>query len=420
MFQKMLGSSLKFLFSIGLLSALTTGCYSPTGNQKSNPSISNDVVTPVAQNKNTHKILARQGVIIDYPQTWQTQAYYDAPPLEDEEDISVKPRENSTFFNTVEVIDFLPASNKNVTVKLDIEKLPRSMTLEEAYEEVIKEKLEAYSDDDRLGSYSNSFKDLKLTKLNKSRQEVYEFTYSRFNNEKRIRGKVLFAVNGESDELYILHYQAPETEYEQNFDEINSVIQSFQLVDKDNSVVLIREEVEDIFKSDKFFCGEGYENNKIAPTIFANHHWGNVPVMRFESSQFPDWPPEKRCQEIAKRLTDFYHRGLLVHVEVGYPPKSLLDAAKIYLREESGFSLNKLEEMLQALKPGALATSDDKNDRIPVICISAKALDGAQSHDDLPQKYVALLMTMTHEEDHQAIVASIKSLTTDPQQIVVH
>ena len=116
MFNKRFRSFLVTFSSTCLFAGLITGCNSSddqgisSNNSGNNQTNISDVI-----NENTHDILARQGVVINYPETWQTQAYYNAPPLEDEKDVSVKPRENSTFFNTVEVIDFLPTRNKNVT-----------------------------------------------------------------------------------------------------------------------------------------------------------------------------------------------------------------------------------------------------------------------------------------------------------------
>ena len=55
-------------------------------------------------------------------------------------------------------------------------------------------------------------------------------------------------------------------------------------------------------------------------------------------------------------------------------------------------------------------------DTIPVVCVSAVR----GSHLDLPQKYVGLLMTLTHQEDHQAIIWAIRDLGTNPEEILLH
>ena len=417
MLTKGLGSRSLFISVMILLSSLVTGCdvFDKKGNAgEIGTGNSEELIEEEVTNKNIHPILARQGVEIYYPSEWKTQAYYNPTPLPDE-DPTVKPREHSTFFKTREIIDFLPTNSKNVTVELEIEVLPSQMTLEEAYDEVIDKKLKLYTNEDRLGKYSNFYENLKLINLKRSKQKAYQFTYSRLNNQERVRGKVIFAVKNNSNELYILHYQAPEEKYERYFDEVDEVLQSFKLNDKDTSIVLSREDVQSIFKREKFFCGEVYENNesKSIPTIFANHHWGNVPIMKFIDPEFEDWPPQKRCEEIAGRLTNFYHRGLFVHVEVGYLPKNLLRIADT-LREDSDQPLNVLkglEDVIADFDPKEIGLRQkDKNNKIPVICISAKEGD----HLDLPRKHVALLMTMKDKDDHDKILKSIKSLTSNP------
>lgn len=132
---------------------------------------------------------------------------------------------------------------------------------------------------------------------------------------------------------------------------------------------------------DIFFCGSINEK----PTIMARHHWGNIPVISFKSEAFSSdgWPPQKRCQEIAKRLDEFYEKGWLK-----------------YLTKEN----------LPIEKEG-------KKIKVPVICIAAKD----RPHLSLPREEVGLLMTLTHKDDGDAIIATLQEISNNPAQgAVVH
>ena len=118
--------------------------------------------------------------------------------------------------------------------------------------------------------------------------------------------------------------------------------------------------------SDTFFCG----NINGRPTIMARHHWGNIPVIGFQSEAFTSdgWSPQKRCEDISERLEEFHVKGWLNH-----------------LTQEDMRIDGKL---------------------IPVICISEKE----RPHFTLPRGQVGLLMTLTQQDDGEEILATLKGI----------
>ena len=122
---------------------------------------------------------------------------------------------------------------------------------------------------------------------------------------------------------------------------------------------------------DIFFCR--IVNNK--PTIMARHHWGNVPVIKFGSRVFEKngWSPQKRCEEISQRLDEFHAKGWLKHLSEEYIPKE-----------------------------GKL---------VRVICIAPYE----RPHLRFGETQIGLLMTLTQQDDGEAILTTLRSIATDPE-----
>jgi hypothetical protein len=420
----------KLILSIISTGIFLGGCEFGSTTKKT-PGASGTSPTKVLPQVPQHPILKRQGVSMNYLSNWKVQAYYNTPSI-DNPNAPVEARKSKTFFNGIEIIDFVVGNTNKTKFQVDIEELVRPMTLKEAYTKVISKKIEIYRNQNSLGKYHTTILKEPQPVTLKSGQKAYEFIYSRFNGENTVKGKVVFTLNQNvSDELYIFHYQALENEYDLYRTEVEPVFQSIKLLPKDTTVSLKRENVNEDFKENKFFCGMGFYNNNgesasPAPTIFADHHWGNVPVIRFEDTSFKGkgFSPQRRCEEIATRLTDFYHRGLFNHIEIGYLPKSLLSFANTYLTEQgknTDFSLKVLEKMMNDFKPKKLLEdSSQYDDTIPVVCVSAIK----KPHLDIPQEYVGLLMTLKYQdkdnEKNEKIVNQIRNLAEDPELIVIH
>jgi hypothetical protein len=67
--------------------------------------------------------------------------------------------------------------------------------------------------------------------------------------------------------------------------------------------------------SNRFFCGIFNKD----PVTFARTARGNVPVIRWSSSNYfpPPWTAERRCQEVAKRFQRNYDNGTLRYINSG-------------------------------------------------------------------------------------------------------
>ncbi|MEM8779432.1 MAG: COP23 domain-containing protein [Cyanobacteria bacterium P01_G01_bin.49] len=63
----------------------------------------------------------------------------------------------------------------------------------------------------------------------------------------------------------------------------------------------------------KFVCGESFDpdgGNRL-PTTFAWTPRGKIAVVRWATKDFPNYPPERRCQEVSPRFQAAYDNGTL-------------------------------------------------------------------------------------------------------------
>jgi Circadian oscillating protein COP23 len=63
----------------------------------------------------------------------------------------------------------------------------------------------------------------------------------------------------------------------------------------------------------KFICSQSFDKqtNRRLPTTFAWTTRGKIAVVRWESQQFPGYPPERRCQEVSPRFQRAFDDGSL-------------------------------------------------------------------------------------------------------------
>ena len=366
-------------------------------------------------------ILPKYGVDIDYPKSWSSRPYYALSFTEEGKPTKeLQAKENPALLNTIEIVDLFPNEvQDNVSIQIDLEELPRKMSLEQAYEEVVRVKLENYSHTSNSEIYNNNSLQHSTYTL-ASRKPAYKVEYSRFDGETTSKGMIVFTgVHQIKDKYYIVivHYQARDQNlYQSYLKDAESIARSLQL-SSPQDISIPRGEKEEslpISRSNVFFCGEIDET----PTIVARHHWGNVPIIKFKLTDFEkeDWTPQKRCEVIAGRLADFHKRGILVHLEVAYPPGDLLKLASDLIKNKSGkFSdLNMLEAAEIFLNE--IELSKLKRPGTPVICISA--IKG--KHQDIPVKYVGLLMTLRYQDNPKKVLARLQKIGSDPGEIVLH
>jgi hypothetical protein len=135
----------------------------------------------------------------------------------------------------------------------------------------------------------------------------------------------------------------------------------------------IKEQLKEV-DNQTFFCGE--LNGTY--TVIARHHWGNIPIIRFQSLAHKEWTPKMRCEKIATRLDEFYAKGWLKYL-----------------------TFDRME-VSKGLGKGKV--------KVPVICISP---EDVPNHDGLPSGQVDLLMTLTEQDDGQKILATLKNLNKE-------
>lgn len=68
-------------------------------------------------------------------------------------------------------------------------------------------------------------------------------------------------------------------------------------------------------QASRFFCQVAPDN---IPTTYAQTQQGSVPVIKWRSEYFPDYPPLKRCQEVSTRFANYHAQGMLDQLSSGY------------------------------------------------------------------------------------------------------
>jgi hypothetical protein len=69
----------------------------------------------------------------------------------------------------------------------------------------------------------------------------------------------------------------------------------------------------------QFICAQSFDKatNRRLPTTFAWTARGKIAIVRWKTEQFPDYPPQKRCQEVSPRFQEAYNSGTLDYITNG-------------------------------------------------------------------------------------------------------
>ncbi|MBC6419215.1 MAG: hypothetical protein GDA44_10765 [Prochloron sp. SP5CPC1] len=221
----------KLLFIILAIASITAiGC-EKTKDSGAPVAVTQETSNNLVPDQDKPLLLRKYGVDIDYPKSWSSRPYYalsfkeDGTPTQE-----LQAKESSALLNTIEIMDLFPQDN--VSIQIDLEELPRKMSLEEAYEEVVRVKLETYSDPSKSGDYRNSsWQDSTYTLA--SGEPAYQVKYSRSDEKDTYKGIITFTgVHQIRDKYYIVlvHYQArDQNSYQGYLKEAESIAHSLQL-----------------------------------------------------------------------------------------------------------------------------------------------------------------------------------------------
>lgn len=69
----------------------------------------------------------------------------------------------------------------------------------------------------------------------------------------------------------------------------------------------------------KFICADGYDQQtgERKPTTYAWTERGKIAVVRWSTEQFPNFPPQKRCELVSPRFQKAYDNGSLAYLTNG-------------------------------------------------------------------------------------------------------
>lgn len=121
-----------------------------------------------------------------------------------------------------------------------------------------------------------------------------------------------------------------------------------------------------LYQSELYFCNE----NASHPTLVFRSDLGNAQLIEFQYEGFEEWPPLKRCRELAERSLEFQELGI-----ISYLTKEVLDNG------------------------------------LNVICISKEDAEHLELFKIQPD-FVRLLLTLKEGDDPDKILDEIRGITS--------